>query len=433
MMLIYTEKATHRTRYIFQLFFGQLLCIPYEATTDAEEFRSYEGPKFSYGKAPLGDELFFASTGLLLQRGIEGQELAFLDFRGSQAFFPVFHKSSAFPFDLFSAAFYLISRYEEYLPYMLDEFGRFSALDSVSYKKGFLHKPVINHWAQALGELLAGRFAGVSVVERKYRFIPTIDIDSAWQFKEKGILRTLGGYFRAFFNADFHEMGHRSKVILRIEKDPFDTYTEQLNILSEYGLKPVYFILFGDYGLNDKNIEVNNQAFRVLIKSLADYAYIGLHSSFKSSYNGLFLKKELIKLSNVIHRDIGQSRQHYLRLNLPYMYRKLDDLNIGEDYSMGFNFHHGFRAGIADPFYFYDLDLDLPTRVKVYPFGFSINKFWRPDTEEKMEFIKRIIGQVKAVKGTLVGAWDNEALSTYRIGDWEDNFRAMLDLCSDRR
>ena len=427
MLLIYTEKVTHRIRYVFQLFFGQLLGISFEIVSNKEIFLGYEGPRLSYSRAPLSDELFFSSYGLLYQRGIEGQETPVLEFLGTRAFFPAVHKSSLFPFDPFSAAFYLISRYEEYLPYKLDEFGRFSARDSLAYRKGFLHKPVINIWAAEIGKLLQKRYPSIQLANRKYRFIPTIDIDSAWQFKEKGVLRSVGGYARAFFSGDLKDMGHRTRVLLRVEKDPFDTYTEQLRILAGYGLRPIYFILFGQYGLNDKNIQVNNPSFQVLVKSLADYADIGLHASFYSSYKQEHLGKELRALSSVIHRDIFCSRQHYLRLNLPYMYRSLAELNIQEDYSMGYNAHHGFRAGIADPFYFYDLDLDMPTGVKIYPFAFSINKFWRPDNPQKQELIRELISEVKKVGGTLVGAWDNEALSHYRISDWESDFTAILE------
>jgi hypothetical protein len=110
------------------------------------------------------------------------------------------------------------------------------------------------------------------------------------------------------------------------------------------------------------------------------------------------------------------------------MYRNLIDLNITEDYSMGYNVYNGFRAGIADPFYFYDLDRDLPTRIKVFPFAFSINKFWRADNSEKSSLIRQIIGEVRQVEGTLVGSWDNEALSRYRIDDWEGDFRKILEM-----
>jgi len=431
MLLIFTHKVTHRIRYIFQLMVGQLLGIPFELTTDADAFRSYQGPKMSYTRAPLGDELFVSCAGLLFQRGIEGQELSFIDFEDGKAFYPAVSKASALPFDLFSAAFFLVSRYEEYLPYKLDELDRFNALHSISHQRGFLYKPVVNHWASALGRLLQQRFPYLSLAERKYRFMPTIDIDAAWQFREKGFIRSAGGFLRSAYHGEFEEFYQRTKVLLRVIKDPFDTYEEQFRILGEFGLHPIYFILFGDYGLNDKNIPVNNNPFHVLIKTIADYAEIGIHASFRSSYEGMALKKEIDGLSKVIHKDITRSRQHYLRLNLPFMYRNLAEMNITEDYSMGYNRQHGFRAGIADPFYFYDLDHDMPTGIKVFPFAFSINKFWKPDSEENLDLIRRIIEEVKKVDGTLVAAWDNEALSSYRTGPWQENFRQVLEMAKE--
>lgn len=428
MLLVYTHKVTHRTRYIFQLIIGQLLGIPFEITTDAEEFKACEGPKLSYAKAPLGDELFICCSGLLFQRGIEGQDLSFIEFEEGKAFYPAVNKASALPFDLFSASFFLVSRYEEYLPYKLDEFDRFNALDSVSHQRGFLYRPVINHWAAALGKILKKRYPAIKIHKGSYRFIPTIDIDSAWQFREKGLLRSAGGFLRSAYHGDFKDFYLRTRVLLKVTLDPFDTYDEQLRILKECRLQPVYFILFGEYGLNDKNIPVNNSPFHILVKSIADYAEIGIHASFRSSYHGIALKREIEELSRVLHKDITRSRQHYLRLNLPFMYRNLADLNITEDYSMGYNRHHGFRAGIAEPFYFYDLDQDMPTGIKVFPFAFSINKFWRADSEENMQLIGRIIAEVKKVGGTLVATWDNEALSDYRIDRWQDNFRDILEM-----
>ena len=40
-------------------------------------------------------------------------------------------------FDVFSASFYLVSRYEEYLPYVKDMYERFQAENSLAYKHNF--------------------------------------------------------------------------------------------------------------------------------------------------------------------------------------------------------------------------------------------------------------------------------------------------------
>ena len=119
-------------------------------------------------------------------------DLLFIESEGNPAFFPVYQKESAMSFDPFAAGFYLVSRYEEYLPYRKDEYGRFSASESLAYQKNFLHKPMINIWARIIGEKLRYKFPGFNYPGTQYQFIPTIDIDAAWAFKKKGVLRTIG-------------------------------------------------------------------------------------------------------------------------------------------------------------------------------------------------------------------------------------------------
>ena len=59
------------------------------------------------------------------------------------------------------------------------------------------------------------------------------------------------------------------------------------------------------------------------------------------------------------------SRQHFLKINLPKTYQTLSELDIKEDYSMGYADHLGFRASVSSPFYFYNLDIEKQTFVNV--------------------------------------------------------------------
>ena len=60
---------------------------------------------------------------------------------GCSLFFPAGEVSSI-PFDIFAASFYLITRYEEYLPHVQDVHERFPADESIAFKNGFLEQPV---------------------------------------------------------------------------------------------------------------------------------------------------------------------------------------------------------------------------------------------------------------------------------------------------
>jgi len=119
MVLIFTTRITSRNKFTFKLILSEILGIEYQLTSDLQEFEQYAGPKFSYGRQALGEELFFQSTGLLFETGIVVQELQSLNWKGLNVFYPT-HKNSALPFDPFAASFLLVSRYEEYLPHIKD-------------------------------------------------------------------------------------------------------------------------------------------------------------------------------------------------------------------------------------------------------------------------------------------------------------------------
>ena len=224
----------------------------------------------------------------------------------------------------------------------------------------------------------------------------------------------------------------QTRVLLGLQDDPIDTYEEQLHLQKQYDLQTIYFILFAEYGHNDKNISINNRRFQVLIKSLADYCKVGLHSSFSSIRNPNLLQVELERLSKVLNREITKVRQHFLVLNMPVTYRNMVNLDIGDDYSMVYVNQPGFRAGIADAFNFYDLDLDVETKLCVHPFCIlNLDPIAGPAPMDK---IRRIIEQVKKVDGTLISMWSNEALTKdpnapYGLGFYERMIKEITGSC----
>lgn len=431
MILIYSEKLTNRVKFIFRLFFTDILKMEYQLTSDSKDFVAFEGAKFNYSKQNLGDEFFIVAENLLFERGIAYQELSFIEYQNLPAFFPTYHKKSALPFDIFAAAFYMVTRYEEYLPYKKDEYGRFSSFESLAHKKGFLQKPIVNIWALHLAELLRKSFTGLEMKGTKYKYIPTIDIDAAWSYRQKGLFRTLGGFMNSLTRFDIDEIAERFKVLAGFQKDPFDTYEFHLELQRKYKLRPIFFILFAEYGFNDKNIPVYNSKFKTLIKSLADYVDVGIHPSYGSNSNAKKLRIEVERLSKVVNREITKSRQHFLKLNMPSTYRNLINLDIEHDYSMGFAAQPGFRAGICVPFNFFDLDLDAETHLRIHPFTLmdgTLRDYMNVSAENAMEHIKPLIEEVKKVNGTFISLWHNESLGdSKRWKGWASIYEEMIE------
>lgn len=430
MILIYTPKITKRVSYIFKLFFENLMGLEFELTAKTDVFNAFGGAKINYSKEAFDNLLTFQPVDLLFKTGIEGQELNVFDYHDHKAFFPVFSEKSAFPFDPFAAAFYLVSRYEEYLPYKKDRFGRFDAPESISFKYNFLHKPVVNIWAEQLKQLLKERYPDLKFKKRQFRFTPTIDIDAAYAYKFKGFVRTIAASVRDAFQLQFGEIGERFGVLTGRLHDPFDTYAFHLSLQKEFNLHPVFFILIADYGRFDKNLPVNNSKFHQLIKWLADYSEVGIHPSFESNSRFHLLETEVERLSKILNREITKSRQHFLRLNFPVTYRNLIQADITDDYTMGYASHPGFRAGICDPFHFYDLDMETETMLRVHPFQVmdgTLRDYMLKTIDESQEIIREMMDEVKAVNGTFVSLWHNESLSDQkRWKGWQQVYVNML-------
>jgi len=350
---------------------------------------------------------------------------------GSKAFFPVYNKDSVLPFDPFAASFYLVSRYEEYLPYIKDQYGRFHAKESMALKQGFLKKPLVNIWAKEIATVISKKHKEFKPKAKKFKHIPTIDIDIAYSYRLKGTLRTTGAYLKSLFQLDFYTISERTKVLLGLNDDPYDTYSYQIEIHKKYDLEAIYFILFADYNEYDKNIHVQKTGFHKLIKSLADYAGVGIHPSYSSNTNFKKLKTETELLSDILKYEITMSRQHYLKIDLPITYRNLLNLDITNDYTMGFAIEPGFRAGICNSFNFYDLDMDRATALIVHPFAVmdgTLRDYKKMEPDKAIEEIKSIIDETKAVDGEFISLWHNESLSEAgRWKGWRRVYEEMLE------
>ena len=130
-----------------------MLGIQIKFTSKIEEFVAHDGFKMSYGKQALGNEFFIQNTDILLEHGFGELEIKVQPWGNTVCFFPV-SENSDLPFDIFAASFYLLTRYEEYLPHVKDEAGRFPVSESLAYKESFLKTPVVDLWVQNFKKVL---------------------------------------------------------------------------------------------------------------------------------------------------------------------------------------------------------------------------------------------------------------------------------------
>lgn len=433
MLLVYTHKITSRLSYIFNTIFVDVLNIKVSITSDVSFFNQSKLPKLNYSKSAMDNSVHFPCANLLFESTINSQSIkVFDDAEHIKGFFST-EKGALFSFDMFAASFYLLSRYEEYLPHKTDIHQRFLASESLAFKNQFLKIPIVNYWINSLALFLKQKFYGLKAKENKFNFINTLDIDNAYAIRNKGFLRTIGGILKSSISKN--DTIHRIKVLVNKLEDPYDTFDYQEMIHKRYNISPIYFFLVGDYAKYDKSCPIENKTFQQLIKATSINNRVGIHPSYLSSETFERFKMEKDRLENIIQKQITQSRQHYLKLSFPGTYQHLIEEKIKEDYTMGFADENGFRAGIASPFYFYDLINEKATTLKIIPFCVMDATFIYYKNKSSNEAIKEIVelsNEVKKVKGTFVSVWHNETFSNKGIWvGWRQVYEKMINHLSE--
>ena len=337
-------------------------------------------------------------------------------------------------FDVFSAVFYMITRYEEYLNFEPDSHGRFTAEQSIAAKGEFLEMPVVDLWIQELGEALKKQFPDFRTADTGFSFLPSADIDIPYAFLHKGPLRTFGALLRAGFRGG-GDPAMRKAVLRGKEKDPFDTFGEIEAIHALRKIRPRIFFLTSRYGKFDTSISPDSKAFKDLVKQVQWFADTGIHPSYRASGDLNKLRNELAALSEISGGEITHSRQHFLKFRLPESYRNYLEAGIMEEYSMGYASRVGFRAGTSRSFLFYDLQAEQETELKVNPFQVmdrTLKDYMRLSPDQALEKIMAIAGAVRSTGGRFISIWHNDAFSDYgEWKGWKDVYLQMTDILAN--
>ena len=376
-------------------------------TTDSLGFELSQGAKINYSENKYDDSINIRPHTILFDHGIRDYHL---QVGAHERFRKIFFRNTneLIPFDLPGAAFWLLSRYEEYLPYKADVQNRFHHRSSIAYQYDFLHYPLVNHWLEEFRKILAEQFPQLEFRKREYNFVSSIDVDNAYKYKFKGFVRTMAGVLT---DKTFAEIKDRFSIILGKKRDPFDCDDYLIDVHRRLEVWCICFFLLGDYGPNDKNHSASDLRFQKLIKHVADYAVVGIHPSYGSINNLRQLKVEVSRLSNIVHRTIIRSRQHFAMLKFPHTYQDLLQAGITNDYSMGFTNRNGFRASYCYPYKWYNLDLEAASSLSIHPYCITDNALLTASQAEGVPFMdlaRPFVEEVKKYGGEMVSIFHND-------------------------
>ncbi len=402
MIVIYTPKVTNRIRYVLDFVFVQHLGIAYEWTDHPEVDRQPDRVYINYSNHKHKAWYSVFQDTLLLEEEIRPQKI----FVSRESNFPVFYQTTDeydCRFDIFSCIFYLLSRYEEYLPHEQDVHGRYLSSNSILAKKEFDFAPIVDIWLGYFKNELLALCPTLKFRSYSFEYVPTFDIDNAYCFLGRNWLKHPPNVFKK----------DALNILLHRKKDPFDTYDFILDETAKYPTKPVFFFLLSDADTNDSRVSPTAPVLRHRIKSIQEKGIVtGIHPSYRSLENGS-IGLEKSALEAITAMPVLYSRQHFLRIRFPDYFRAVLAENIQHDFSLLYPDTMGFRAGYSRSFFFFDLEKNETTPLSLHSTCWmdATYEYYRNEkNEEIQQKITRMVQQLMKINAKLVTLFHNDLL-----------------------
>ena len=262
--------------------------------------------------------------------------------------------------DIFSSAFFMLTRWEEYANRSRDAHGRFPAPESLACREGFLHRAVVNEYVEMLWNMLSYLRCGQERKKRTFRIFATHDVDAPFFYASKNLqlaLRQIGGDLlkrkkpgMAFDNF----IGWSKAINSQAKNDPFNTFDYIMDISEQAGLKSTFlFITDRGHPAYDGDYDIRHKFLRRLMRDINGRGHdIGLHLSYGSFNNAGRTKKEFDILKTIceeegISQDTWTSRQHFLRWETPTTFNNLELAKMDYDSTLSYADVAGFRCGVC--------------------------------------------------------------------------------------
>jgi len=276
--------------------------------------------------------------------------------------------------DMFSACFFMLTRWEEYVNKNRDSHNRFPATQSLAYKEGFLDRPIVNELIEDLKKQLLELDNSLVLKEKKFELVLTHDVDELYMWKSwKHVFRVAVGDIvkRKSISLAFERVAEYFLIKREKINDPFDTFDWLMDKSEAIGVKSRFYFMSGGVTSHDNNYKVNEAKSLELIQKIKDRGHIiGFHPSY-NAYNDIKqFKKEKDLLEKTTELTITEGREHYLRFEVPTTWQIWEDNGMSVDSTCGYADREGFRCATGDEFSVFNILTREKLKLKERPLVF---------------------------------------------------------------
>lgn len=336
--------------------------------------------------------------------------------------------------DLVASAYFLISRYEEYLhpDQHRDAHGRFSGKESLPYRAGFLLRPVLDEYSHLLLTWLS-ESATVSFPSSGYEQIYlTHDIDRiAYYRNPRGFL---GGIKRNL--SAFPGLKKVLKAPLRLENDPAYTFPWIIKMDRKVkGAQSVYFVKSAIHQhANDlPSYSLAGKDFKRLFSLLkTNNVRFGLHTSYYAGEHPEIISQEKEQLERSLNLPISFNRWHFLRSLQPADFNALISAGVSDDFTLGYADTVGFRLGTSRCVRWIDPKSRKVTSLRLHPLvamdcSLSNSYYMNLTEDEAKKTLLSLLSQIRKHHGEVVLLWHNTVFSSVEGGYHPSLYQTIIE------
>lgn len=405
MIVIYTNKVTNRIKYVLDFVFQQYFGLDYHITTNEIEFLQTKDFKINYSNTIFQNTFNIPQENILIEENIIPQKV-FISKEGEMPILFPTDENTTIKFDIFSAIFYLITRYEEYLSKESDEHGRYISSNSILSKPVFNFRPIVETWLIYFKEQILAQEPNLNFKKHTFSKTYTFDIDHAFQYKGRNWLKHPPNIFKKEVR----------NVLFQKQKDAFDTFDEITAFIEQTNNPVFFFFLLNDDGEKNSNVCPKNKMLHAIIQKFKDSITIGIHPSYSFSEENFVAEKK--QLENILDKKIETNRQHFLKIKIPDYFQVLNKQEIKKDFSLGYPNISACRAGTTQAFYFFDLTKNEQTTLLIQPFSFmdaTYQYYQKIDDNSITQIVEKQLEDIQKINGNFVSLFHNDLLQNQYV------------------